>query len=137
MNLFYNFEAFTRDVNRIAESVEKSGKKYDCIVGIARGGVIPAVALSHKMNIPFQALHWSKNEPTVIDLGFKLNDKILLVDDIVDTGQTMQEIIAIHGHVDTASLVYNSGQSFKPNYWGWMIDRQIITNWIDFWWEKV
>lgn len=136
--MYYGETSMRSHLNKILKDIKESGKQYSKVVGIARGGVIPAVVLSHHLNIPFYCLEWSKERPVMFDASVELDENTLLVDDIVDSGQTMMEIIEAYGKMDTAALVYNSDQlQFKPTYHGWRIDRKFIPNWIDFWWEKI
>jgi adenine/guanine phosphoribosyltransferase-like PRPP-binding protein len=60
-------------------------KNIDYIYGIPRGGLIPATILSYKFNIPlFQFSNTDKN---------RSNKTICLVDDILDSGKTLRNII--------------------------------------------
>ena len=136
--MYYGETSMRSHLGRMIKDIKESGKQYDKVVGIARGGVIPAVILSHHLGIPFYCLEWSKERVVIFDASLDLNENTLLVDDIVDTGKTMMEIVAAYGQMDTAALIYNSDQTaFKPTYAGWTIDRRFIPNWIDFWWEKI
>jgi hypoxanthine phosphoribosyltransferase len=55
--------------------------KYEGILGLPRGGLIPAVMLSHKLNIP------------LITKISKEKTPYLLVDDINDTGTTLKNFL--------------------------------------------
>lgn len=46
-------------VNKIARDISVSGWKPDYIVGLTRGGLIPAVMLSHYLNVPMWTLNVS------------------------------------------------------------------------------
>lgn len=78
-------------------------QKPHLIVGIARGGLIPATLLSHKLNIPMEVIHASSYEgtrrtlerPTQIE-GWKKEyaaKHVAIVDDIMDTGNTWDAIL--------------------------------------------
>lgn len=136
--MYYGETVMRSHLQKMIKEIRESGKNYNKVVGIARGGVIPAVIISHHINLPFYCLEWSKDRPVLFDTSVELDSNTLLVDDIVDTGQTMVEIMEAYGVMDTATLIYNSDQELiKPTYHGWRIDRKFIPNWIDFWWEKL
>jgi len=75
-------------------------EKFDLIVAIARGGVIPAGFLQQKLNIPMQIIqieyrddgHNPKHNDAKLleEKDFTLKNKnILLVDDVSRTGKTL------------------------------------------------
>ena len=55
--LFYSWDEQLKDTNEICELIEKDDFVPDVIVGISRGGLIPGVMISHKLNIPFKPVH--------------------------------------------------------------------------------
>jgi len=82
----------------LANQINASGNKPDMIVGLVRGGMLPAVILSNLLEIPMIAVHYSssagagdgKNHSNEIPVIQAKN--ILIVDDICDTGHTLQEV---------------------------------------------
>ena len=52
--LIYTWEQQIADTNLICEKIEADNFNPDVIVGISRGGLIPGVMISHKLNIPFK-----------------------------------------------------------------------------------
>lgn len=91
---------FDRYINDIREQIEKP----DCILAIARGGLVPGTVLSHKYNCPLYTIGVTSYSPVEdefyetqgilkitqdIDSTVLTNhQKILVVDDICDTGKT-------------------------------------------------
>ena len=119
---------------------------YDLVLGISRGGVIPATLLSYKLGLPLLVA----NIKTYDDKGRKLNDRdkkiffptidksikrILIVDDISDTGETL-DLVYNHYNKDyfvhTLTLFYKPHSKFKPDYYYKKIGNSI---WVDFPWE--
>ena len=60
--LIYTWEQQIEDTNLICEKIVEDNFKPDVIVGISRGGLIPGVMISHKLNIPFKPVHASTRD---------------------------------------------------------------------------
>lgn len=89
--------AWTRDLARM---VRDSGYKPDVVVAIARGGFVPARLLCDFLRIEnlvsIQSQHWTEAakvaEKAIIKFPYDLDltgKKVLIVDDIVDTGESL------------------------------------------------
>ena len=75
-----------------------------CIIGLSRGGLIPAVMLSHRFNVRMVPLLWqTRDQDQKTDVNAltievisacNRSDTILIVDDIVDSGKTLKGIDA-------------------------------------------
>jgi hypothetical protein len=76
--------------------------KFDCIIGLLRGGAIPAVWLAHNLNLPMRIIGLKSYDDTkqldgvefYNDIGKELdefvdNRNVLIVDDICDSGRTI------------------------------------------------
>jgi xanthine phosphoribosyltransferase len=120
---------------------------FDYVVGISRGGLIAGVVLSHRLQIPFRSVEWSLRDshrkympPDIVADAWE-GKKILIVDDIVDSGETFVTIRNKFGdsfdNVKIACLVYNTAQNLVvPDFWFRTIDRNENKDWVNFWWEK-
>lgn len=73
------------------------------IVGVARGGLIPATMLSHRLNLPLETISVSTYEgsrrtlekPIKVD-GWQYHftsSQVIVVDDIMDSGDTWEAIL--------------------------------------------
>lgn len=71
-------------VDELAESFIETGfiDQFDRILAIPRGGLIPGVMLSHKLQIPLSALERPSD----------VQDRVIIVDDILDTGSTLIDV---------------------------------------------
>lgn len=115
----------------------------EAVVGIAKGGVIPAVFLSSAFGVDFFPIKLSsrRNEEVVRDepkwLVLPTEDvrgkKVLLVDHIICTGRTMR--MAVHElerigvkKCRTATLAAH-GDSVLPDYVGLVTDALIVWPW--------
>ena len=145
--MYYSSHDFLEDVEKIADDVIVGGREIDYIVGIARGGLMPAVLLSHRLDVPMRSVSWStfhkdQMREHAYDIADDIHEgkKVLLVDDILDSGRTIQELLEDWGcdraQLQVAVLLHNTDQSITPDFYGRKFSRQEHPNWIDFWWEK-
>ena len=100
-------------VEELCSTITKSGVQIKSITGIERGGLIPAVMISHKLNIPYVT---------------KINKSTLVVDDICDTGETLKNTVGCY----TATLHYKPTASFTPDFFS----KEVGTEWIVYPWER-
>ena len=99
-----------------------------CIVGVNRGGLVLAVMLSHLHNDITVRCYNSGSGNSDVRMISKAS--ILVVDDIVDTGSTMKNIIEVLGNeIKTASLFYRVGAKIEPNFYWSIADKGV---WIKF-----
>ena len=135
----YTRDMFDAAIDNLVHQIKHSGVEYTYIVGLTRGGLIPAVVLSHKLGVPMLASNWAtdrkKPSLTLMDILDNPRNKVLLVDEILDSGNTVKSFMDIHGKTDVAVLVWNKEQSIVPNYHDIDIERSNFPDWIEFWWE--
>lgn len=119
------------DWNWIEEQIDKIGEKLEAfekpqfITGVPRGGLIPAVLMSHKFDIPYIGLEAAKTLPG------DLKKKILVIDDIADSGNTLAQIQ--RHNFRTATLARRYSSSFTPTITGTDI---LDDHWLIFPWEQ-
>lgn len=122
-------------------------EQFDKIVGIARGGAIPGVILSHKLGIPVYTIGLKTYEDEKqtdhievygLDPVFYLNCKnkrILIVDDICDSGQSILILKELFSRCTTippkfATLYYKPLSSqVKPDFYAQDTARYIVFPW--------
>lgn len=116
-------------------------QKVDVIVGISRGGLIPAVHLSHLLNVPLITLtHQTRDsiheQQEVFTDKFKEENfagkNVLVVDDICDTGTTFRAIKEQIPNALFYSIIYKTHSTFVPDYF---YEEDDTDAWIDFYWE--
>lgn len=120
-------------------------KPIDCIVGLTRGGLVPAVRLSHFFNAKLFCLNISLRDGMVDDQEFdwdKLQEysNILIVDDINDSGKTLNEVMGqcyerLIQCPEFAVLLEKPSSSFRARYSGERINKAKENDWIVFPWE--
>jgi len=156
LNLSWNEIVFL--VNDLARQIILSNWKPDYIVGLTRGGILPAVMLSHYFNLPCETLTISFRDGNNCESNLWMaedayNEKnILIVDDINDSGNTINWIkqdwpsgcfpdderwLKIwENNVKFAVLVDNSASKAYSNFCGMTVNKAENDVWIDFPWES-
>lgn len=149
--IYYTFDDYMCDIENIADLVHESNFDPDVIVGIERGGNIPAVHLSHTFDKPFLSFAFSTRDNRVIDDKnfdklleiLNADSKILFIDDINDTGETFKQILTCLAKHNVpgdfykfASLVYNKNSIMESDFYGMVIEKIDDSPWVQFWWEK-
>ncbi len=141
--------------NRLLGKIEKIKYDPDIIVTIKRGGLIPAVILSHKLDVrdvvvidasrtEDDTVNAQKHKPKLYfderELSKIEGKKVLLIDDIVGSGETLKDVKDLlirfnPSSIITASLVINlnnlKNKKLKPN-----IVAKEMQAWIIFPWEN-
>jgi len=122
--------------------------KPDIIIGVARGGLIPAVRLSHITNdtlmrvvdVKFYTDIEKRTEKPVITVPLtdKIKDlNVLVVDDVADTGKTLVEVkkhvLDLKAKEIKIAVIAKKPQSIiDPDYYVFETNK-----WIIFPWEKM
>ncbi len=141
---------FLTAVHYIAARIKESGWAPQAIIGIGRGGLIPAVYLSHATSIPMLSIDHSSHLPDFsAELLVKLavrsrTERLLFVDDINDSGTTIAHIkralSEAGGNLDNvriATLIDNMVSAEKIDYCFRKIDRSVNKDWFVFPWEQL
>ncbi len=141
---YYPYEKFVGDVKALVEKT--ADYTPDTLVAIARGGWMLGHAFAsatgnRRLMSVNSVLYEGENKGDAINV-FNLPDlsgakKVLILDDIVDSGETMQAVVeklkAAYPEAEfrIASLYYKPTATIQPDY-----ALREATEWIDFFWEK-
>ncbi len=147
------------DIDRWADSIalqiERADRSPETIVGLTRGGWIPARLLADRLGVKHlaavRAQHWgvtaTRNGSAEITEGLSrpLTDrKVLVVDDITDTGQSLRLAIdhVQESHpalVESATFLHIERSTYRPTYWAEVVPKETWTWFIFPWnyWEDV
>lgn len=132
---------------KLAEAVRKSGFEPDVIVGVSRGGWIPARIMSDLLETPklanvtaefYVGVAETKREPTItqpVSLPVK-GAKVLVVDDVTDTGESLK-LVNSHLKNQGASEIKIATIYYKP--WSVIVPHcyeKETRCWIVFPWEQ-
>jgi hypoxanthine phosphoribosyltransferase len=104
----------------IADCIKASEKKFNCVMGVPRGGIIPAELLARRLSLP------------TVDIPLEPVDglKFILIDDICDSGKTLKFLSEDNGNgFITASLFWRHSSSFTPDFFGKVITHD---KWLTF-----
>ena len=118
---------------RLAEKILESNEEFDSLVAVSRGGLIPARIVSDALNLDrvyvIRSKFWGVGgtiaDKPLIEVHEKIDvrgGKVLVIDEVVDTGLTLKNICKLLGKmgastVKTGVLHYKSRSVFKPDYY--------------------
>ncbi len=140
--IYYPYETFRADLKALTSKIDKP---FDAIVGIARGGMLIAQMLGEYYNLRavfcLNALAYDDTRKRDAVRLYNLPDlstyrSVLVVDDIVDSGDTMKEVLSTLQArfadigFESAALFYKQSASFVPT---WYVKEP--EGWIDFFWS--
>ena len=95
---------------QIEDKMVHSNWMPNIILGINRGGCIPGVYLSHRLKTAHEVLdvrlrdHTAKPNLTVLEKAFAFQKKILIIDDINDSGNRYRGLPNVRGDDYLASV---------------------------------
>ncbi len=135
-DLFVSWDEYHRLIERLALAVHDSGWQFNQIVCIARGGLRVGDQLSRIFDLPLAIMSTSMYREGggmvrgqllmsehLTMTSAKLGDRILLVDDMVDSGHTMEVVIrelpTRYPHVielKTGVLWHKACSVYKPDF---------------------
>tara|TARA_R100000008_G_C3569697_1_gene161284 strand:- start:365 stop:817 length:453 start_codon:yes stop_codon:yes gene_type:complete len=135
--------------DRLSVRIQSETKRLDNIVGIAKGGLIPATILAKRLGInkvySIGASSYNGYEKNTDglkvyqDIPEELHNQInLYVDDIADTGDTFNYLLKERGHdldrgIYTATIHVKPHTTFRPNFYHKEIEND---EWIVYPWEE-
>jgi|TARA_R100000081_G_scaffold88724_1_gene60570 hypothetical protein len=135
------------DYNELVSSIASQMGDWEpqAIVGLTRGGLIPAVQFSHMFNVKLYTLNISLRDGKAPSTKFNWKqlekyERILIVDDINDSGATLHEVHnqfygnALH-NPRFATLLSKRSSKMSVDYVGEHINTSKEDDWIIFPWE--
>jgi hypoxanthine phosphoribosyltransferase len=138
----------------ISLDLERDNFIPDAIVGVGRGGLIPATLLAYKYNVKplfnYTIQSYSDEnlktndfvtfqEPGVDICNYK-HKNVLVVDDLSDSGDTLLHIVDKLKHqfflekIKVATLAIKEGTRFLPDYYSQQYPADV---WLSFPWEEI
>lgn len=112
---YLTWEQIDEAIDNLANQIKESKIFIAGICGIPRGGLIPAVMLSHRLGIP---------------LTQRLDKYVLIVDDICDSGETIRYHIG--SKLPVATIHHKSTAIVEPTFFAVVAEENI---WYVYPWE--
>ncbi len=140
--IYYPYEEFRQDLKTLTQKIDQP---FDVILGIARGGLSMAQMLGEYYDLrevySINTIGYEDTQKKASVEVFNIPElkeakTVLLVDDIVDSGDTLVEVVAVlnskYPKVTflTASLFYKKTARIAPT---WYVKEP--KGWIDFFWS--
>ena len=133
---FYSWDDYIRLNEKLVATVAKSGWEFDNILCLSRGGMRPGDFFSRVYDMPLAILSTSSYREakgtvqSTLDIAecvtgvSRLEGRVLLVDDMVDSGKTIKEVIEVLKQrypeiteIRVAVLWYKSLSVLKPDWY--------------------
>ena len=140
------WERFGVASRELAQTIADDGYEPEIIIAVARGGLVAAGALSYALgvklsdaiNVEFYTdVHTTLPDPILLepmlDVASISGRKLLVVDDVADSGRTMKLVLEIlreqGAEVRSAVLYEKSVSVVKPDYTWRHTDEWIVFPW--------
>ena len=135
------------DYNELVSSIASQLGDWEpeAIVGLTRGGLIPAVQFSHMFNVKLYTLNISLRDGKAPSAKFDWKQlekysRVLIIDNINDSGSTLREV---HNQFYTraymnpkfATLLSKRSSVMEVDYAGEHINKSRENDWVVFPWE--
>ncbi|AEX77449.1 phosphoribosyltransferase [Corynebacterium diphtheriae] len=140
------WEGFGIANRELAQQIVDSDYTPDIIVAVARGGLVPAGALSYSMGIKlsdainvefYTDVNETLPDPILLEPLLDTNSirgkKVLVVDDVADSGRTLDLVLKLlenYGAEVRSAVIYAKSRSIvAPNYIWKRTDEWIVFPW--------
>jgi len=133
---------YLQTLKLLVEDVKHLATQLDFVVGIARGGLIPATVIAKKFNKPllvvYASLYKGRTKDTLrLELPKRIDHikgkHVLLIDDIVDTGETLDAVQTQIMNFEPERVVVRSLFSKEEKIYS--VLNLKTEKWVRFWYE--
>ena len=140
---YYGYDEFAKDTQKLVDKCR--GYEPDVLLAVARGGMtlshLMAQALDMRNLYALNSIHYEGTLKLDTFNIFNIPDmskakRVLIIDDIVDSGETMEEIFKIlrekfpETEFKLATIFYKKTAVLQPDF-----TVKEANGWIDFFWE--
>ncbi len=141
--IYYSYEEFKEDLKALTHKIDQ---EFEVILPIARGGLSMGQMLGEYFNIrkvyPINTIGYNGtqklDEVKVFNIpNLAQTKRVLIVDDIVDSGETLVEVLKVleskYPIIEfyTASIFYKPTAIIEPTWW-----VKEPKGWIEFFWSE-
>ena len=141
--LYYGYDLFKEDTQKLVNKCRNF--EPEILLAVARGGLTLSHLMAQAFNIrdlyTLNSIHYDGEKKLDSFDVFNIPDlswanRVLIIDDIVDSGETMKEILFIlkekfpNIEFKIATLFYKNTALIKPDF-----SVREANEWIDFFWE--
>ena len=120
-------------ISNLILDIKKSQNKYDCVIGIMRGGLYISKPVANALNLPHKKIHISHYDNQCVlevdDVSEYKNP--LVVDDLIDSGKTIDTYKSKFGNGDVAVLFWKESNQ-QPEFY----IKEKPPGWVVFPWEN-
>lgn len=146
-----NWGQIKKYVEKIVKEVKYRNFQPNLILCVGRGGMVASTLISHELGIPIAVLMITRyvgdgdgreiqsNEHVAFTRKFNPSDRILVVDDVIDNGYTINYTEKFlmrrlpHNRVMFCCLILKTHANFVPDIFGTTVPKE---TWVKFAWEK-
>lgn len=141
---YYSYSDLETDTKILVNELKEH--QFDTIIALARGGMILGQLIAYALDIrdiqtlKIESYDDEKKRDCVTitnTCSLKEGAKVLIVDDIVDSGDTLKKVIEqlnekhLHVKLMSASIFYKKSALIEPDF-----KVKEAKEWIDFFWER-
>lgn len=130
---YLSWEVLGEQIFELSQQIIKSGKEFDRVIALAKGGLTFARSVIDYLNVPhlnsiqvefYSGIDQTLKEPVItqsLHSSIK-NENVLIFDDLVDKGETMAlavKYLKYHGphEITTACLITKPWTTFTPDFY--------------------
>jgi xanthine phosphoribosyltransferase len=140
---YYSYSNFVKDAKKLSQIAQK--EQFDTLLAVARGGLTLAhfmgIAMDCRQVFAINSIHYQDDKKLDYIKLFNVPDlkdakRVLIVDDIVDSGDTIEAILQLLKSkyptvlFKVGTIYYKKSAKLKPDF-----AIKEATKWIEFFWE--
>ena len=141
--IYYPYEEFREDLKTLTQKIDQ---RFDVLIPISRGGLSMGQMLGEYYDIrevyAINTIGYDDtrklDEVKVFNIpSLKEEQKVLILDDIVDSGDTLGEVLKVLTSkypqiiFESASIFYKPTANIEPTWW-----VKEAKGWIEFFWSE-
>ncbi len=140
---YLDWSNYGRLASTLAKTIKRDGEGFDLVVAIARGGIPLALVVADELGLKMDIINvksytgiGKRTQPRILSTLTNVagGSRILLVDDLVDEGETMKKVTSYLRKMNpevlkTAVLFKKPWSTFSPDYCLKTVDKWVVFPW--------